>query len=57
MKQRVTVLGDSLPHLIKTLLQFASPDNLKCACQILKVVIIFIFKLDFYIFFNLLTFS
>ncbi|XP_015908078.1 polyadenylate-binding protein-interacting protein 1 isoform X2 [Parasteatoda tepidariorum] len=38
MKQRVTVLGDSLPNLIKTILNFSSSDNLKCACQILKLV-------------------
>ncbi|GIY77066.1 polyadenylate-binding protein-interacting protein 1 [Caerostris darwini] len=38
MKQRVTVLGDSLPNLIKTLLNYASSDNLKCACQVLKMV-------------------
>lgn len=38
MKQRIAVLGDSLPNLIKTLLNYASPDNLKCACQVLKLV-------------------
>ncbi|GBM60644.1 Polyadenylate-binding protein-interacting protein 1 [Araneus ventricosus] len=38
MKQRIAILGDSLPNLIKTLLNYASPDNLKCACQVLKLV-------------------
>ncbi|XP_054707546.1 LOW QUALITY PROTEIN: polyadenylate-binding protein-interacting protein 1-like [Uloborus diversus] len=38
MKQKITVLGDCLPSLIKTILAFPCPDNFKCACQILKLV-------------------
>lgn len=38
MKQRISVLGESLPILIKTLTSYPSPDNLKCTCQILKLV-------------------
>lgn len=36
--QKISLLGDSLPTLIKTLISCSSSDNLKCACQILKLV-------------------
>lgn len=36
--QKIPLLGDSLPTLIKTIISISSPENLKCACQILKLV-------------------
>ncbi|XP_035231933.1 polyadenylate-binding protein-interacting protein 1-like, partial [Stegodyphus dumicola] len=37
-KQKISVLGDNLPFLIKTVLAYGCPENFKCACQILKLV-------------------
>jgi polyadenylate-binding protein-interacting protein 1 len=35
--QKTPLLGDNLPNLLKTIISFPTADNLKCACQILKL--------------------